>query len=193
MNLAPAILKNAFVRLEPLEERHREPLRAAAADPAIWTFVLTTGAGERLDSYLDAQLAAFGTGERLPFAVVRVADGAVVGATSYFMIDPPHRTVEIGGTWYDRSVWGGPINPACKVLLLGHAFAAGAGRVELKTDARNARSRAAIEKLGAQLDGVLRRRHLMPDGFVRDTALYSILAEEWPAARARLEARLAAF
>jgi RimJ/RimL family protein N-acetyltransferase len=192
MELTPQVLESAHVRLEPLEERHREPLRIAAADPSIWTYVLTTGAGERFDGYFDAQIAALDAGARIPHAVISKPTGDIVGSTAFFMIDPPHRTVEIGSTWYVQAARGGTVNPACKLLLLDRAFTAGANRVELKTDSRNARSRAAIEKLGARLDGVLRHRHVMPDGYVRDTAYYSILAEEWPAVRMRLEARLAA-
>jgi RimJ/RimL family protein N-acetyltransferase len=193
MSLEPMTLENAFVRLEPFTERHREPLRAAAAEPAIWTYVLTSAAGELFGSYFETQIAALRTIARIPHAVVSKKTGEVVGATAYSLIDVPHRTVEIGGTWYIPTVWGGAVNPSCKILLLERAFSAGANRVELKADARNRRSRAAIEKLGAKLDGIMRHRHILPDGSVRDTAYYSILAEEWQEARARLEARLLSF
>ena len=188
MELSPAVLENNDVRLEPLEERHRAPLRAVAAEPRIWTYILSAGP---FDAFFDAQLAADAKGARISHAVWDKGAGRMVGSTAFFMIDAPNATVEIGGTWYAPEVWGGRVNPACKRLLLERAFASGVRRIELKTDARNARSRAAIEKLGAQLDGVHRKRHVMPDGFVRDTAYYSILVEEWPAVRATLDARLA--
>jgi RimJ/RimL family protein N-acetyltransferase len=117
----------------------------------------------------------------------------VVGMTGLMSIRPADAGVEIGHTWYASDVQGGAVNPAAKLLLLDHAFACGAERVELKTDARNARSRAAIAKLGAQFEGVLRKQMRIGDGTLRDSAFFSIIREEWPAVRAGLEARLAAY
>lgn len=193
MNLATAVLENDFVRLEPVAEAHRAPMRAAGGDPAIWTYFLTTMQGDAFDATFDKMLERTADGSMMGFAVRRKSDCAIVGSTSYFEIDRTHRSVEIGGTWYAPDAQGTPVNPSCKLLLLAHAFAAGANRVEFKTDTRNARSRAGIEKLGAKLDGVFRRRHVMADGHVRDTVYYSIIPEEWPGVRAKLEARLAAF
>jgi RimJ/RimL family protein N-acetyltransferase len=128
--------------------------------------------------------------DRLPFAVVH--DGRAVGSTSYLDIDLEVGGLEIGWTWYTPAVWATPVNPECKLLLLGHAFDdLGAGRVLFKTDALNTRSQAAIRKLGAQYDGTLRHHRLRADGSVRDSAYFSILAEEWPAVRAGLERRVA--
>lgn len=132
----------------------------------------------------------------MPFAVRLRASGEVVGSTTYCSIRAQHRGVEIGWTWYAPAHRGTSLNPACKRLLLGHAFETGlfagqpAMRVELKTDARNHRSRAAILKLGATFEGTLRHHVMMPDGFRRSSALYSILESEWTGVRARLDARL---
>jgi len=127
-----------------------------------------------------------------PF-VVRLPNGDLAGMTT--LMNPRERDggVEIGGTWYAPAAQGGAVNPSCKYLLLAHAFACGAERVELKTDALNTRSRAAILKLGASFEGIHRRHMRRPDGTLRDTAWYSILRDEWPGVKAALEARLAAF
>lgn len=191
MNLKPSILENRFVRLEPLGAAHREALRAAAADPSIWLHWPRDVAGQGWDATFDWQTAEHAAGRWIIHAVF-VAERAV-GQTCYLAIRPEHAGVEIGGTWYAPDAQGGPVNPACKLLMLDHAFASGAERVELKTDARNARSRAAILKLGATFEGIHRRHMRRPDGAWRDTAWYSVLREEWPSVRARLETRLAAF
>ena len=128
----------------------------------------------------------------VPFCVVDPATGQALGITTYLDIRPAHRGLEIGWTWYSPRARGTAINPACKLLLLGHAFERlGAIRVCLKTDERNARSRAAIFKLGAKFEGVMRENLIMPDGFHRSTAMYGVLAGEWPGVRRALEARLA--
>jgi RimJ/RimL family protein N-acetyltransferase len=119
--------------------------------------------------------------------------GKIVGQSCYLNIRPRDAGVEIGSTWYMREAQGGFVNPAAKLLLLGHAFACGVERVELKTDALNDHSRAAILKLGAKFEGVHRRHMRRADGTLRDTAWYSVLREEWPAVKAGLEARVAAF
>jgi RimJ/RimL family protein N-acetyltransferase len=125
----------------------------------------------------------------LPWAVV--VAGTAVGSTSYLDVDLTVGGLEIGWTWYRRDLWAGDVNPTCKLLLLGHAFDdLGAERVTFKTDALNARSQAAIRRLGCAYDGTLRHHRLRADGSVRDTAYFSLLAAEWPAARDRLEARL---
>ena len=127
---------------------------------------------------------------RLAFAVV--VDGRAVGSSSYLDVDLAVAGLEIGWTWYARSVWATSVNPACKRLLLGHAFdELGAQRVTFKLDARNTRSFRAVERLGAQYDGTLRHHRLRTDGTVRDSAYFSVLAAEWPGVRAGLDARLA--
>ena len=193
MNLTPQILQGRFVWLEPLEERHREGLRAPANEEDIWRFIPDLGFGPHYDQMFDRRLAYSQRGVWIAHAVRRLNDNALVGQTCFLNIDAPNARVEIGATWYGADARGGAINPECKYLLMRAAFAAGARRVELKTDARNARSRAAILKLGATQEGILRRHTSMPDGFVRDTVYFSVLDHEWPNVQAQLERRLGAF
>ena len=177
------------VTLVPLDRQHVPDLVQAAAHPEIWTW---TGPG-RMDS--ESAVAAYVEGaladaDRVPFAVV--VDGRAAGSTSYLDIDPSVGGLEVGHTWYTPALWQTTVNPACKLLLLGHAFdELGAQRVTLKTDGRNAPSQAAIRKLGCRYDGTLRHHRLRPDGTVRDTACFSLLRDEWPAARTGLLRRLA--
>ena len=190
MHLAYVPLSNTHVRLEPMGEQHRAALKSLAEDAAIWRHWLRAAHGPAFDAHFDWELGEIAAGRRLIYAVTH--KGAVVGETAYIDPRPAHAGVEIGGTWYTPRVQGGPVNPACKLALLSHAFACGAERVELKTDALNARSRAAIEKLGAVYEGAFRKHLRRADGTLRDTVWYSIIAEEWPGVRAKLEARLAA-
>lgn len=190
MKLAPVTLDGRFVRLEPLTKDNRDEVRAALdCDPEAWSIMVNVGCGEHFDRWWAAA-----TGDRsLPFAVRRKADGRVVGTTGYYEIAPAHRRVEIGGTFYAPAERGGPVNPEAKRLLISRAFDQGAVRVEFVTDAINGRSRAALGKLGAVEEGILRRHKTTWTGRVRDTVMFSIIAEEWPAVRDRLDARLAAF
>jgi RimJ/RimL family protein N-acetyltransferase len=189
--LGPNTLLGRFVALEPLEKRHHAALIAAAADPEIWSYLpldVKQGYAARLPSFV--QEMAKGT--QLSFVVRRLADGAIVGSTSYLAIAPQDAKVEIGATWYVAGAQGTAINPEAKYLLLENAYAAGYNRVEFKTCSRNARSRAAIKKLGATEEGILRAHMWMPQGYFRDSVYFSILAAEWPGVKAGLEMRLAA-
>ena len=182
------------VRLEPLCEAHRAGLAAAAADPAIWRWWPRDVVGTGWDTQFDWQLAEQAAGRWLLHTVFDCRDGdagRIVGQTCYIDPRPVSGCVEIGGTWYAPQVQGTLVNPACKRLMLGHAFACGAERVELKTDARNAASRAAMEKMGARFEGIFRRHVPLPDGSWRDSAWYSVIRPEWEAVQAGLEARLA--
>lgn len=192
MNLEPKVLENRFVRLEPMDERHREDLRAAcAADPEVWAALYPYSMlGEAFDEVWARQFADPGPGW-IGYAVI--VDGRCMGMSSWLAIDPANRSVEIGGTYYHPAVRGGAVNPAAKRLLLGAAFDAGARRVSLKVDAINLRSRAAVQKLGATQEGTLRQDRVVWTGRVRDTVIFSVLADEWPDVRNRLDARLAAF
>lgn len=191
MQLSAATLTHDRVRLEPLEERHRAPLLAAAGDdPALFRHMPTIAVMGGYEGWFEGMLRDREAGRLIPFAVIEPG-GRAVGNTSFMDIRPYDRAVEIGGTWYAPAAQGTTINPAAKFLLLGHAFACGAERLVLKTDALNARSRAAILKLGATFEGIHRHHMRRADGSWRDTAWYSILREEWPDARAGLEARLA--
>ena len=189
MNLTRRPLENNFVRLEPLTEAHRDLLRPLAADLAIWANWSRDVSD--WDAAFDKMLVAEANGSYWHLTVF--ANGKPVGQTAYLTLRPEHDGVEIGGTWYARAAQGGPVNPACKLLLLAHAFDAGAERVEFKTDVRNTPSRKAIEKLGAQFEGIHRKHMRLGDGAMRDSVYYAIIRDDWPDVRARLEQRLAAF
>jgi RimJ/RimL family protein N-acetyltransferase len=188
-----AVLKGRWVQLEPLSDQHRDALRTAADDERIWGHTLMVARGPEFDRWFDYVLALASAGRQFPFAVRRLADQAIVGSTSYLDPMPEHRRVEIGSTWYIPDVWGTQVNPECKLLLLAHAFdVLGMNRVSLCTDVRNTRSQAAIEKLGAVREGILRSHMVTQGGRIRDSVLYSIVLEDWPEVKARLTARLAA-
>jgi RimJ/RimL family protein N-acetyltransferase len=190
----PVLLEGRHVRLEPFEPRHLPLLQEAARGQDVFTWFLTDSLSkpEAMEKWFNGVLAAHRAGDNVAFATVRRADGRVVGATTYLDIRRPNRGLEIGNTWLRRDAQRTALNTEAKYLMLRHAFdALGAVRVQLKTDERNERSRAAILRLGAKFEGVLRRYQVRFDGFVRNTAIYSITAEEWPGVRAGLEARLA--
>lgn len=183
-------LAGRFVRLEPIEERHRDDLLAAAAqDPATFRYMgtdLSVGADAWPAFLADAQRAEF-----VAWATVETAGGRAIGSTRFGDISPADGRVEIGWTWIAPSHQRSAVNSEAKLLQLTYAFEElGATRVALKTDGRNERSQRAIERIGGVREGVLRRHIRMPDGFMRDTVYYSILSDEWPAVKARLAARL---
>jgi RimJ/RimL family protein N-acetyltransferase len=186
------VLKGRWVQLEPLGDQHRDALRSAAADKRIWVHTLMVACGPKFDRWFDDALAQRSIGRQFPFAVRCHTDQAVVGSTSYLEPVLRHGRVEIGSTWYCPDVWGTQVNPECKLLLLSHAFdGLKLNRVSFCTDARNARSQAAIEKLGAVKEGILRSHMVTQGGRVRDSVLYSIVVGDWPEVKARITARLA--
>lgn len=193
MKLVPAVLENRFVRLEPFEDRHREPVRIACdADPDLWAALYYNSlGGEEFDGGWDAMRVQQAKGWRIPFAVIH--GGEVVGLSTFITPDAKNAAVEIGTTYYRPDARGGVVNPATKRLMLDHAFACGAGRVSFQVDSINARSRAAMRKLGAVEEGVTRNDKITWTGRVRSSVIFSILPEEWPDVRARLDERLAAF
>lgn len=194
MEFTAPSLSGRWVTLDPLAEAHREPLRAAGDDPRIWTFLTIGGPGPAFDEVFDDALAQQAAGRRRPYAVRLNATGELVGATSYIDPLPLHKRVEIGWTWYRPDVWAGPVNPECKLLLMTHAFEAlGLNRVQFMADRLNERSLAAIAKLGATREGVLRSVAIVRDGRIRDTVVFSVIASEWPQVKERLNVRLAAF
>ena len=181
----------AGVSLSPVTEEDKDDLRIAANAEEIWKWYTFRSDGEYFDSqFWPGFFEHFNPQKEVHF-VVRYK-GNVVGATCLLAIDAHHKRLEIGGTWYAASARGTLINPACKFLLMGRAFDWGAQRVEWKTDSNNKRSRAAIEKLRAKFEGVLRNHMYLHNGRVRDTVYYSMIPEEWPAAKAKLEDRIAA-
>ncbi len=194
MRIGAGPLEDRFVRLEPFEDGLKAEVRAALdCDPEAWAIMVGSAQGEHFDGWWTAALAAMRAGTRIAYAVRRRSDGAVVGTTSLYEINPAHRRCEIGSTFYRPEARGGPINPACKRLLLGHAFDAGAVRVEIITDAVNAQSQAAIMKLGARAEGVLRKHKTTWTGRARDTAMFAVIDDDWPQVREGLDRRLAAF
>ncbi|MCX4739032.1 GNAT family N-acetyltransferase [Streptomyces antibioticus] len=197
------VLEGELVRLEPLEHRHAADLAVAAEeDRGTYAFTWVPRADE-VDAYIDAQLARAATGRLAPYAQIRVATGRAVGATSYWeprcwLSEDRLDAVEVGFTWLAPSAQGTGVNAEAKLLLFRHAFEEwGVSRVDLKTDARNLRSRAAIESVGARFEGILRNwsRSWAPgeDGHLRDSAIFSLTSEEWPEARAGLERRVAGY
>lgn len=179
---SPATLEGHGVRLIPLEAAHAPDLERAAADGELWTLRVTSvpapGAAER---YIDQAIEGRAAGHMLPFAVIDAASGQIIGSTRYHDIDADVARLEIGYTWYARSWQRSHVNTACKLLLMRHAFdTLGAAVVGLRTDNFNFASQRAIERLGAHRDGVIRHHKPRPDGSVRDTVMYSLLAGEWP-------------
>lgn len=191
--LEPVTLEGRHVRLEPLAEDHVPDLLAVGLDPELWRWSLTPVRNERdLRRYVQDALAERERGVSLPFAIVERAGGRAVGSTRYGSIALEHRRLEIGWTWVARAWQRTAINTEAKLLLLTHAFETlGCGRVELKTDAMNRQSRAAILGIGAREEGTFRAHMVTSEGRVRDSVYYSIVAEEWPGVRLRLEERLA--
>ncbi|UKF27904.1 GNAT family N-acetyltransferase [Clavibacter nebraskensis] len=194
---APASLIGTHVRLDPLRPAHLPALRAAIAHPSVFAGGFGGGAaGLPADAdAFDAWARGYFRWDDLPTAVILVGgphDGQLVGTTSLTELDVRRERAHVGWTAYDPRVWGTVVNAEAKRLLLGRAFDSGFGRVKLQADARNDRSRAAIIKLGATFEGVCRRDQRRADGTWRDAAIHSILADEWPAVRAGLDARIAA-
>ena len=187
----PPILEGTHVNLEPLQPHHGNDLLAAAADGELWNLWYTSVPNtETIRGYMARAMADREAGTAMPF-LVRDASGEPVGSTRFFRMDPVIPSLEIGFTWYSARVQRTPLNTEAKRLLLGHAFdAMGCSVVELRTHVMNHRSRAAIERLGAHFDGILRRQMRMPDGHLRDTAVYSILDTEWPVVRRGLDFKL---
>lgn len=180
------------VTLEPLAERHKQDLRACCdADPDTWNNLYPFPMhGEHFDERW-RRVVGVTAGWSVPFAVIH--RGEVVGLSGYISPDERNRCVEIGFTYYRPQARGGVVNPEAKRLLMAHAYALGFDRIEYKVDAINERSRAAVVKLGAVFEGILRHDRVVWTGRIRDTAVYSILAAEWPAVRDALDARIAAF
>jgi RimJ/RimL family protein N-acetyltransferase len=192
LDVQPITLEGSHVRLEPLTQAHAAALAAVSADEEIWRYYpssLLTLAD--VQNWIDVALGQRAAGTALPFAILDQASGRALGSTRYLNIVPYDRGLEIGSTWLTPAVWRTAVNSECKFLLLRHAFETlGCIRVQIKTDRRNERSRRAIERLGAQFEGILRQHMVVRDGAYRDTAMYSIIDSEWPAVKERLAASL---
>ena len=190
----PIVLQGIHVRLEPIELRHAADLYEAGNDESIWRYkwVPMPQSLDEVRRWTEDVTQSMANGNEIAYAIVSKADQRAIGSTRYLNISPAHRTLEIGWTWigteYQRTV----VNTECKYLLLGHAFEQlGAVRVQFKTDARNEQSQRAIERLGAVKEGVLRKSHTTHTGYIRDSVYYSIIDDEWPTVKQRLEAFLA--
>jgi RimJ/RimL family protein N-acetyltransferase len=188
-------LEGRLVVLEPVEPEHEDALWEAAQDPEVWT-LMPLDAGRDRESFArwwQHLLGEFAAGEEVPFATVTRETGRVIGSTRYLTLRPEHGGVEIGHTWLGSEHWQTGANIEAKLLMLEHAFErCGCMRVEFKTDARNERSRKAMEALPAEFEGIFRKHMLVRGGDVRDSAYYAIVDDDWPEVRANLERRLAA-
>lgn len=193
MSLPPILtLQGEHVRLEPLSHQRLDELISASEDGTIsdlWYTVVPDR--QTMADEIDRRLGLYQAGTMMPFATIDLSSGKAVGMTTFMNIKLENLKVEIGSTWLARSAQGSFINPEAKLLMLGYAFdELSCNAVELRTHEKNAQSRAAIEKLGAKLDGILRNDMIMPNGSIRNTAVYSITQDEWPDVHQSLLARL---
>ena len=194
MHVTAVTLAGRRVRLEPLSLAHAGDLAVFCDEPETWRYfaIEPLASLEKVRAYIAEKQGQAARGIWFAFAIVDLASGRAVGSTSYFDISAADRRLEIGSTWLGAPARRTGINTECKFLLLRHAFETlGANRVQLKTDARNVRSQAAIERIGATKEGVLRAHMVMTDGFLRDSVMYSVIASEWPAVKVRLETLMA--
>ncbi len=194
MIVEPVTLTGRIVRLEPLSESHLPGLTKVGLDEKIWRYMRygKVETIEQLTVWVRELLDLQSQGGDLPFAVIHLASGEAIGCTRYLNIDPLNRSLEIGGTWYGLDYQGTQVNSECKYLLLKHAFEnLECIRVWFKTDLRNQRSQRALERLGVVKEGVLRNHMILPDGYIRDSVVYSLLPSEWPQVKMKLEAQLA--
>lgn len=191
--LVPVVLEGTVVRLVPMERSHLFALADVGLDPSLWTLIPTPVTDlEEMQRWLEEALRQQATGTALPFVTVERASGTVVGSSRFAAWEPEHRRIEIGWTWIAPRWQRSAVNTEAKLLMLRHAFETlGCLRVELKTDALNMRSRAAILRLGAREEGTFRKHMVTRQGRVRDTVYFSITNDEWPEVRARLERMLA--
>jgi RimJ/RimL family protein N-acetyltransferase len=193
MKVTPVTLEGTRVRLEPLAQSHQPALAAIGLDEELWRWVpsLQVRTADDMTAYIALALKERDAGRALPFATVDRATDRVIGSTRYSAIEPVHRRVEISSTWLGRQWQRTAANTEAKYLMLRHAFETlGCVRVELKTDALNERSRAAIRRIGAREEGILRQHMLTTSGRLRDTVYYSVLDSEWPGVKDELERRL---
>lgn len=191
--VVPVTLTGTHVRLEPIRLEHAEALYPHAMEPDIWLYMPygPIDSLERVRWWVGEMLRKQREDGDLPFVTIDAASGMPIGATRFMDVQPANRAVEIGGTWLGKAHRRTAANTEAKFLMLRHAFETyGCVRVQIKTDLRNERSQRAIERLGAVREGVLRKNMIMPDGFVRSSVYYSIIDDEWPAVKARLEERL---
>ena len=193
MEILPVTLEGQHTRLEPLSVAHHEALLTAAGDGELWNSTVTLVPNrDTMTGYIEAALTAQARGSELPFVIDRKSSGKVVGTTRFYEIDRDDRRLAIGYTWLSVSAQRTAVNTEAKLLLLTHAFEFWKfNRVEFITDVLNQQSRRAILRLGAKEEGILRSHMVMPNGRVRDSVCFSIIADEWPEVKADLTTRLA--
>jgi RimJ/RimL family protein N-acetyltransferase len=193
MKIGPVDLEGTHVRLESMRASHADGLVAAGTGHGLFRFFpywMETEPAMR--AYVKSCIAALEAGTMLPFVTIERASGRVVGSTCYLAIEPAHKRLEIGSTWITPAQQRSPVNTEAKLLQLGHCFETlGCNRVEFKTDSRNAQSRAALARIGAKEEGVFRAHMVMPDGVLRDSVYFSVVAPEWPDVKARLLQKIA--
>lgn len=195
MELTPPILEGQFVRLEPLAERHVGKLAEAAMENGEifrWFPSMPVAGGRaKVEAMLRQSIEAMSRGQAMSFVTHWRASGEIAGSSSYGAIDAANRRLEIGWTWISRAFQRGPVNTEAKLLMLNHAFETmDCVRVEFKTHHNNEQSQRALERIGAKKEGVFRNHMIMPDGSMRHSVYYSIIKEEWPQAKAALQALL---
>jgi len=188
MKLQPIALEGAHITLLPMEESHIDGLTAAADDTRIWGYMEPLMERVAVERFVKQAVKEQQEGLCLSFSVYDKSSDKLVGSTRLFDISTAHRNGEIGYTWYNPGVWRTYVNTECKYLLLSYCFETlGMIRVQLKADLRNQRSLTAIARLGAQREGVLRQHRVLHDGYIRDTVMFSIIDQEWPEVKNRLE------
>jgi len=189
----PVVLEGSRIRMEPLRPDHLADLALVAFDPALWRWTIMGPQDETgLRRWLDVALANADAGTERPFATIDLGSGRAIGSSRFLSIVPEHLRLEIGWTWVATAFQRSGVNREAKLLQLSHAFETlGANRVEFKTHSRNERSRTALAGIGATFEGVFRNHMIMPDGSIRHSAYFSVVAEEWPEIKARLVAGLA--
>jgi RimJ/RimL family protein N-acetyltransferase len=194
VNVEPVTLEGTHVRLEPMRERHADGLVAAGCGRGLFRFFpFSLESEEEMRAYVKANAAAARGGGVLPFVTVERASNRIAGATSFLAIDTAHRRLEIGATWITPELQRSAVNTEAKLLQLTHCFEAlGCNRVEFKTDERNEQSRAALARIGATEEGRFRAHMVMPDGHLRTSVWFSVIASEWPAVKRALAAKLRA-
>ncbi|ATM78937.1 TPA: GNAT family N-acetyltransferase [Serratia fonticola] len=190
--LKPPTLVGTQIELRPLQPQHREAMLSAAADGELWNLKVTAvPSASMIDSYIATAVAGRDVGSMLPFVIVQQASGRIIGSTRFWKIDRANRKMEIGHTWLSQSMQRTGVNTEAKYLLLGYAFEVlQAVRVQFTTDELNDKSRAAILRIGAKQEGIVRHERIMPDGRKRNSVRFSIIDDEWCEVKARLEVLL---
>ncbi|MCL6452709.1 MAG: GNAT family N-acetyltransferase [Alicyclobacillus sp.] len=194
MEIGPVELVGERAKLIPMEKSHIEGLFEAGRDPKIWSYMpMHIETIDDMKCLVTGALLAREASSEFPFVIIDQESEKIVGSTRFLDISVPNRHLEIGWTWLSPSVWRTRVNTECKYLLLKHCFETlGTLRVQLKTDGRNVRSQQAIQRIGAVKEGVLRKHRVMHDGYIRDSVYFSVIDDEWPSVKARLESMLGA-